>query len=147
MKNRIYSGKIVFQASQLKIIYNTDDPFEIATKLGIEVKIVDENIKVLKACTDYIDNKPFIKINSQYTTMSQRVLCAHELGHIILHQGVKHEYKNNYSGYYDLDAEFEANMFAVALVFPPTSFIRPIAYMPAAYLQLLIDINIQMKNK
>lgn len=147
MKNRTYSGKIVFQASQLKIIYNTDDPFEIASKLGIGVKIIDEDIKVLKACTDYICNKPFIKINSKYTTMSQRVLCAHELGHIILHQGMKHEYKNNYSGYYDLDAETEANMFAVALIFPPTSFNKPIAYMPASYLQLLIDKNIQLKNK
>lgn len=146
MENRTYSGKIVFQAIQLKIIHNTDDSFEIARKLGIPVEIVDESIKVLKASTDYIDNKPFIKINSKYTIKSQKVLCAHELGHIILHQGMKHEYKNKYPGYYDLDAENEANMFAVALIFPSSKFNMPIAYMPASYLQLLIDKNLELKN-
>lgn len=89
MTKRIYCGRIVFQASQLKIIYGTNDPFEIARKLDIDVIIVDESIKVLKASADYINNKACIKINSKFTEKSQKVLCAHELGHIILHQGMK----------------------------------------------------------
>lgn len=140
----MYSGTITFYAYQLKILYSTNNPIEIAKRRGIIVKFVDEDIKVLKASTEYVGDQIIIKINSAYTDKARRFLCAHELGHAICHPGQKHEYKNNYHGYFDLEAEHEANMFAAALMFPRNTLSKPIAYIDPVSLQLLIDQNIQI---
>lgn len=142
----MYSGNITFYAYQLKILYSTDDSIEIATNLGAKVEIIDEDLKVLKACTEYIGDQIIIKINSAYTPLSQKYICAHELGHIICHPGKKHEYKNIHQGFFDLNAEHEANMFAAALMFPRNALSKPIAYLDPVFLQLLMDANIHIKE-
>lgn len=63
--------------------HETRDPFRIARELGILISFRPyENTKgyYLKVKT----NK-FIVINSNLDDFSQRVVCAHELGHALLH--------------------------------------------------------------
>lgn len=139
MEEHTYVGKIVFHANQLKIIHGTNDPFEIAEKQGIRVVVVDEKIDVLKARTDYIGNTAYIKINSKYSEEGRKMLCAHELGHVIFHPRQKHEYKDRNAGYYDLRAEHEANLFALSLMFERGFFEKPIFAMDEYEAQAKFD--------
>ncbi len=141
-------GKVTFHAYQLKILYSTEDPRIIAERSGAIVRPT-ENIspKVLKARTIYIGRQAYIEINPEYDETSQMFLCSHELGHFFYQPGEAHEYKSNYSGYFDLGAEYIANMFAAALMFPRNVLSMPIAYMDPVSLQLLIDKNVHLKNK
>lgn len=141
-------SKITFHAYQLKILYSTGDPRIIAERSGVKVRLV-ENIspKILKARTIYVGKQAYIEINSEYDEISQMLLCSHELGHFFYQFGEAHEYKSNYNGYFDLEAENVANMFAAALMFSRDDLSKPIAYMDSVSLQLLIDQNVQLKKK
>lgn len=69
--------------------YRTNDPNELAERLGIKVKYADMMggpngifIKFIK--------KQVILINKELDFDHQNVVLAHELGHILLHQGGYH---------------------------------------------------------
>ena len=66
--------------------YNTRNPFELAEKYGIRV-VVSKMLTIdRKAYTIRSDNYlTIIIINGRYEHKSQLVLCAHELGHALLH--------------------------------------------------------------
>lgn len=98
---------------------NCNNPFEIAAQYGIDVQfieIADANIHAYSNCkTDTIYIDKHFRMNS-YTA---RILCAHELGHIFLHNGVA---AMEYNQYVDIEItdetiqEYEANIFAVMLM-------------------------------
>ena len=65
--------------------YHTRDPFEIAEALGIEVVMCPE-FKRQKGVFTVILRNCLILINANLSEEMQRIVCAHELGHALLHR-------------------------------------------------------------
>ena len=98
--------------------YGTRDPFTLASRLGIKVLWMDT--KKQKGFCRRILNNYFIFINSNMSWQMQRIACAHELGHILMH---KHLLAGGGSALVELDllnitnsTEYEANLFAASLL-------------------------------
>lgn len=96
--------------------YRTRNPFEIAKKLKIEIIFSDfENLrgffkKVLK--------KKYIFINSNLNEFEQMLVCAHELGHALLHSSNNYQFMlDNTSILKESIIEKEANLFLKYLLF------------------------------
>ena len=129
-------------AGELKANYNTQDPFKIADRFGIKTIISKTLPADRKAYTVRSENYPtMIIINGRYEQRSQMVLCAHELGHALLHpEGV-----NNFAVTSDnafKNVEYEANLFAVSLLFNEDDFNMNILDMGNFLLKQVLDYNI-----
>ncbi|WP_027205065.1 ImmA/IrrE family metallo-endopeptidase [Butyrivibrio fibrisolvens] len=112
--------EIVDFALGLKRTYNTDDPFKIADLFGIRV-IMNSGYQSRNFKAQAIKFKgyaPYIVINEKYTESSKKVLCAHELGHIFLHDETLNNFAN-VGGRLNMEAEYEANLFTLALLEEP----------------------------
>lgn len=91
---------------------NTYDPFKICESLNILLEYAD--IENPLGDTVYLHNKPIIMLANKMKYSPQAYfVCAHELGHVINHQGIQ--------GYYTLSKtthnrmELEASKFAIQL--------------------------------
>ncbi|SMB81070.1 protein of unknown function [Desulfonispora thiosulfatigenes DSM 11270] len=97
--------------------HDESDPFRLCQSLGILIlyEKFSNNIKGYFLVQSRIQ---IIVINSNLPEELQRIICAHELGHAILHQ--KLAAKNTLSDFALFDAtaqpEFEANLFAAELL-------------------------------
>lgn len=69
---------------------NSRDPFQIADALGIQIQMV-RDFTVLKGVYMILSNVPWIFINDNLDEMMQRIVCAHEIGHHVLHQDLVRE--------------------------------------------------------
>ena len=70
------SADIVALAKRLRSSWNTNDPFEIAKKFGIEVLFRDIAIKGFTAQTVKIPGYPtIISINNAFNEKSKKILC------------------------------------------------------------------------
>ena len=97
--------------------YSTRNPFRIARMLDITIKYI--NTKRQKGFCKIIDGYAFIFINQNLSEQMQRMTCAHELGHILLHKDLLEE--RQYLLEYELfdiqnQTEYEANVFAANLL-------------------------------
>lgn len=96
--------------------YQTNCPFQIAKEKGIVILYED-----LGSIFGYYSNYKRIKlihINNKLDEHSQRFVCAHELGHAILHPKSNTPFLRN-NTFYSVDKiEVEANTFAVELLIP-----------------------------
>ena len=120
------------------------DPIEIAHRLGIvvldewETSLTDFTAQTLK-----IGNLPtIISINKNYSDFAKKLLCAHELGHAILHEdmAVNHFTDAN------TQTEAEANLFALTLIGDENledSLCMPLIDMDGSMLKAIMDYNIQ----
>ncbi len=122
--------------------WGTCDPFAIAENLGIQVLMRDVCIPGFTAHTIKMTGYPtVISINNRYSDVAKRALCAHELGHALLH--------NETINYFDMtlqfdhiDIEYEANLFAVALLCKDEDFCMPVNQMNNTLLKAVLDYNI-----
>lgn len=95
----------------------TNDPFKISTSLGLNIMYRD--IGSLKGMSIVIKRNPFILINQNLHPAMRRVICAHELGHLLLHRGLLSEaalIRRSTQMHLDERPEYEANLFAAALL-------------------------------
>lgn len=112
----------------------TIDPFEICDKFGINVVYVDWN-KSIPGCMHKLDDSTIsIFINKNFSNESQAIICAHELGHALLHENAG----NNFHGG-DFDKEFEANLFAAYLLLDQSKYDMKFENMNNYILQNIID--------
>lgn len=107
-EQRIRNLSIVTYAQLLK--RKTNDSLKLAQYYNYHVTYIPDPKMFLKAKAVSYDNKKLILINELYNSKERQVLCAHELGHIILHKG-----ENRFDGR-DRTKEYEANLFAVAFL-------------------------------
>jgi len=132
---------IVEIASKLKETYKTTNPFKIAEMLKIDCDFVVFRKEVVQAyiLKPFEDVPPLICINSNFDKKSQKIFCAHELGHAVLHK----DGCNHFDGNSILDSkEYEANLFAIALLFDPNLFEIDIKTMNNYMLKAILDYNV-----
>lgn len=82
MKNKIHQ-----LVETLVDYYGTDDPFEIANRMSVFVYSA-ELPNETNGFYFEIQDKPMICLNQNVNYPVQGLVCAHELGHIVLHSGL-----------------------------------------------------------
>lgn len=94
--------------------FHNRDPFHIAHSLGIEISFLDFNddIAAFSERKNTCD-KGRIYINKNFGSYTQKVLCAHELGHLIFHDVCENTFFDS-----DIEPlkEYEANYFTAILM-------------------------------
>lgn len=107
---------IIKMARSFITCWHTNDPYEIAERMGICVIHRDTNVDGFTAQTVKIDGYPtIISINNAYTDFSKKLLCAHELGHALMHENCINHFATTSSNI-ATSVEAEANLFAIALL-------------------------------
>lgn len=137
--------EIIDLAKDLRRTLGTKNPFEIAEHFGIKVSFWDSKMKDFTARIIKADGyQPVILISSDYTEVGRKVLCAHELGHALLHEGINH-FKVT-SANMNSNVEYEANLFAVALLFEQEDLTMRMEKMSNSTLKILLDYNLSKSN-
>lgn len=96
--------------------HRTNDPFEIASRLGITV--LYESLGNTLGYFNTYKRIKIIHINNCLEALVQRFVCAHELGHAILHPNLNTPFLRSHTLYSVDRIEREANRFAVELLIP-----------------------------
>lgn len=113
----MYNDTIFLQVSKILKKSDNRNPFDIAKELGIMV-ILDDNLNKLKGMYSIIKRNRIIIINSNLPEQTQKIVCAHEIGHDILHRDLARLGALQEFVLYDMKnrPEYEANMFAAELL-------------------------------
>ncbi len=96
--------------------YSTRDPYELCDTLGIMYRIAD--LGSLKGFFTLVAGEPVIIISKDIDEHQQREVCAHELGHALLHMDIaKEECLHEFEVFNMRDkTEAAANLFAAHLL-------------------------------
>ena len=115
MPNRDYIRTI---AHELITKFDTRDPFELCKAIGVEVFYAD--LGNLKGMYKYLKKNRFAVINENLDVYTRTLVCAHELGHDILHQDLAKKICLQEFILYDMRSrpEYEANLFASEILLP-----------------------------
>ena len=106
---------------QLKEKYKTSDPFLLSTYLNIIVIVYDLHPEI-NGYYKYDRRNKYIVINSNLSFAMQLLVCAHELGHAILHPRLNTPFMRR-NTFLSVDKiEREANRFAAELLIPDDTF-------------------------
>ena len=97
---------------------DTRDPFTIAAKLGI--RVLHEPLGSIRGYYSRTHRIKFIHINQDLSKERQRQVCAHELGHAILHPKSNTPFLRANTLYSVNKLETEANRFMALLLHPAT---------------------------
>ncbi|SDB97048.1 ImmA/IrrE family metallo-endopeptidase [Shouchella lonarensis] len=93
--------------------YGTSSPFKLARHLGIEVVFGKLGDKL--GC--YIHTPvPIILLNANVSDKQQVFACAHELGHVVLHQNINIKFLKQHTCVCIDKLEDEADYFALELL-------------------------------
>jgi Zn-dependent peptidase ImmA (M78 family) len=108
--------------------YGTDNPFELARCLGVEVRYSDSFHK-LKGMYTVIARNRFIFLGLQNGEEMNRIVCAHELGHDQLHREAAKVGPMQEFALWDRSSEmeYEANVFAANLLLSDEEMLSYIA--------------------
>ncbi len=102
------------------------DPAVLAARLGVRVRYFP--LGETKGFYVVLDGVPFIAIDEAQPPQVQRIVCAHELGHHLLHRDLAEQVLFNEYELYRMETkvEREANLFACFLLIPddPSAFFR-----------------------
>lgn len=102
------------KVAQLKKKYGTNNPFELASCLGISVFFEE-----LGSINGYYNKQLRMKqihINCNLPEHIQKFTCAHELGHALLHPNSNTPFLRNHTGFSINRMEMEADKFAIDLL-------------------------------
>lgn len=110
------------EAEYLYKKFNTRNPFTLARYLKIEIFYWDLPAEV-KGFYQYEKRNRFIFINSDLSVDEQLVVCAHELGHAVLHTKLNTPFMRSNTFFSVEKVEIEANTFAAHLLIPDESLI------------------------
>lgn len=108
------------KTNQLKEKYKTDCPYQLANHLKIHV--MQHNLHPeINGYYKYDRRNQYIIINANLTKHSQKIVCAHELGHAVLHPKINTPFMRNNTLLSVNKIEREANRFAAELLIPDES--------------------------
>ena len=104
------------KADSLVRKYGTRNPFEITQ--GLNVILVFAPLTGTRAFYQYFQRNNLIYIDDSLPYHEQVFVCAHELGHMMLHKKSNAIFMDTYTGFNTAKYEIEANKFAVELLIP-----------------------------
>ena len=134
------TAEIITFAKDLKRKFGSN-PIHIAEHFGI--RVLFEESGIVKAHTMKMPDYPtIISIYGHNDLVTTRILCAHELGHALLHNDVVNKYSGSYRSIVD-QTEYEANLFAVTLLFNESDFNIPLDQMNNYILKGILDYNLK----
>ena len=115
MPNREYIQNV---ANKLIKKFDTRDPFQLCQAIGVEVFYAD--LGSLKGMYKHLKKNRFAVINENLDPFTKTLVCAHELGHDILHQNLARKVCLQEFILYDMKSrpEYEANLFASEILLP-----------------------------
>ena len=97
--------------------YKTNNPFELAEYL--KIKIMYEYLgKHTRGFYQLCPKVKIIHINNELESETRIIVCAHELGHAVLHPKVNIMFVQNHTLCVKKKFEREANIFAAELLIP-----------------------------
>lgn len=96
--------------------HGTNNPFEIASQKGIV--LLFEQLGGIYGYHHTFKRVNIIHINSELDDSTQRFVCAHELGHAVLHPELNTSFLRKNTLFCMDKVEREANEFAVELLLP-----------------------------
>lgn len=135
--------QIEAEAERIISACDSTDPFLIAQSLGAEVRY--KELGSLKGMYLCMGTARFIVLNPSLNSVMRREVCAHELGHDLLHQeqarnGALHEFARATGGD---RTEYEANVFAAALLIPDDAVLDNLECSPEQFSRILgVDLDL-----
>lgn len=109
---------------KIEVLYKkhgTKNPFTLARCLKIQIFYWDLP-KEVRGFYQYEKRNRFIFINNNLSVEEKIVVCAHELGHAILHKEVNTPFMSQNTFLSVKKIEREANFFAAELLIPDEDF-------------------------
>lgn len=95
--------------------HDTSDPFAIAKSLNIHV--LYEDLGTIRGYYNTAYRSRFIHINRDLSPDEQLMVCAHELGHAVLHKNSNTCFYLNHTCFSVSKLEWEANCFMTMLLY------------------------------
>ena len=130
--NKTDTQFITEMSQSLVLRYSTRDPFFICDALDVLVRFKD--LGSVKGIYTFYKRNRFIIINSGLCDNEKKIICAHELGHDLLHRNMAknaHLYDKHLNDL-SLKPEFEANVFVAELLISDKSVISGIDFFTTA---------------
>lgn len=134
-------NEIIEIAIKLKNEFKNKNVLQIIKELEINLSYTNLKPNLYPAYTVNYGEKIGIVLNNNFNKKQQNILAAHELGHAILH---KNNYYNGFGGE-NITQEYEANLFAVVLLFDEDDFKIPLNKMSNFELKSILDHNINLE--
>lgn len=95
--------------------FRTRDPFRIASALGYVV--VRAPMQGIRGFYQYVKRCYVIYIDSALNDPDARFVCAHEIGHSLMHRGLNRLFMDSHTYFPTNRYEIDANHFAVDLLY------------------------------
>lgn len=95
--------------------HNSRDPFRIADALGYVVLRIP--LQGIRGFCQWMKRRLVIYIDSNLPDWEARYVCAHEIGHALMHRGYNRVYMDTNTYFPTNRYEIEANRFAVYLLY------------------------------
>jgi len=102
-------------ANSLANKYQTRNPFKLCDELDYLVLHVP--LVKIRGFYQYVKRCHIIYINNNLDEREAAFVCAHEIGHSLLHKGINHFFMDKHTHFVTSRYEIEANKFAVDLLF------------------------------
>ena len=126
--------------------YQTRDTFRLADCLGYHVKYINTQ-RQKGFCKIYLNNF-FIFINANMSPQMQRMTCAHELGHLLLHKDAltSRDFFAEMEIFNITDQrELEANQFAAGLLIDDEELLSLLKEgYDVVHIASMLDVNINL---
>ena len=99
--------------------HRTRNPFDICSNLGIAV--FRRPLSGFRGLSQIIDGVRIIQIADELSERASTFVCAHELGHLLLHFGMNRVFLDGHTLFVPSKYEKRADIFAFSLLFgvPP----------------------------
>ena len=94
--------------------YHSRDPFEIIQ--GMNAILVYMHLEVIRGLYQYFQRNHIIYIDDGLPDREQRFVCAHEMGHMLLHRKMNAIFMERHTFLNRNKFEIEANTFAMELL-------------------------------
>lgn len=95
--------------------YHSRDPFRIAHDLGYIV--IRTPLKGVRGFWKYIQRQHLIFVDAGLSEWEARFVCAHEIGHILMHRGENRIFADTHTYFQTSRCELEADRFALDLLY------------------------------
>lgn len=95
--------------------YGTRDPFRIAQEMGFIVVLAP--LVEMRGFQQRAKRRRLIYINSDLDEQQQRLVCAHELAHHLIHKGLNRIFMDRNTEVVTQKFENQANLFASELIY------------------------------